>query len=72
MRFWLRGFLLPNENLDEIHGWILVRFWSPGISLYGENLARILPGIKIPVDKMFPESQRDPAKILVPILQGVR
>ena len=63
------GIFVPGENLNEIHSWIPARFWPPGISLAGDNLAGILPGIKISVDKIPPESRRDPAKIPVHILQ---
>ena len=55
--------LLPGENLDEIRGRIAARFWPPGFSLPGENLAGILPGFppreKIPAAKISPRPRRD-------------
>jgi len=63
--------LLPCKNLGKIHDMILTRFWPPGISLPGENLAGICPlEMKIPSAKISPGSQQDPPNIPVLILQG--
>ena len=72
-RFWPPGFLLLGENLGKIRGRIPARFLLLGISFPGENLAgilaRFLPGRKI-LAGFPPRSRRDPANILVLILQG--
>ena len=64
--------LLLGENLGEICGRILARFWPPGISLPSENLvgirARFPPGRKLPAAKILPGSQRDPAKVTLKML----
>jgi len=55
--------LLPGENLDEIRSRIPARFWPPGFSLPGENLAGIPLGFppreKILAAKILPRSRRD-------------
>ena len=60
VRFWLWGFLLPGENLGEIHSTTRQDFGRREFRFSGISQAEISPG----------SLRRDPAKIPVLISQG--